>query len=660
MSWVVAAAALVGYAAPTVAWSEARVGFGFSLSPYVATIVPPLAYALFVMIVFPHARPARLVLGTCALCVVHVVLSFLTASLLVTTSAVPYGAALARAFFEFPLALLPQLVFAPLVLAPLGRFLVPPPPPAGRIRPALRAPVSRPSPAPTIAAAIADTTRAAKSAPDVAAGRSMEPSAEPATGGERGRQSTTMTEVVLHAPAPPPPAVERKDVVRIPFDRIADQIPSETSGAPRERLAAGLHEPGYLLIPRRLILPQLAEGVIDIPWDVVANQFSRGAFTVSDADVARRISHGRLRLPIDEVVRQLPREVFSLPALPPDLSKLAQFAAPFEPGSSSAPSANPPTAAIAASARTPLAREPLPPPLPRADAEALTSADGNGRVALATPAGAPGERGERRSAGVDSNKIATHFEPFGVLEVHSEVIGDITLTAVAVPGLPIRESAKTAARLVPLLSAAASVGPMDQATLRGANGAVIVTPFAPSGGRRALVTLARRSASLALLEILSRRAAAEFRISGEPAFTGQSANAEARAALQLTDDDADLRRDVPDGSLSAFGPGEISRFRSVGRDLLLYVFRPSGLAARPLAEYAWNVCHAVGLADATAGDGPSYSSIVLRQKTRWVVIRPFAVTQSGRRALLVATGEVSRPGLAHRQIETMAERLRSL
>jgi len=655
---VVAAGALVGYAAAMVVWSQARVGWSFTLPVYVAAAVPPSAYALFIVLSSPSVRAPSLILADGALCLPHVGLSFLTASLLVATSGLAYETALTRAFFEFPLALLPPLIFGPLVLAPFRGLLVPPLRLAGAPA-SVRAQAphgAQPNPVLPVAV-VSRAAPVATPASAVTASRSVEHAADPVAIEDRRRPAATRPDVSPKATVPPVAPVEREDVVRISFDRVADQLPTDTFRLSKAQLAASLFEPGHLLIPRRLVLPQLAEGVVDVPWSAVANQFPRQTLSLSDADIARRISHGRLRLPIDEVVRQLPREAFSLSSPPPDLLRLAQFTAPFAPDSPLAPSAAPPGGPMPASMSAPLAVQPS--SAVGRPSEAVTSRAVEESVATRSVPTGPMKIGADRWAAVDPAKLAALFEPLGVLEVHAEVIGDLTLLAVTAPGVPLAASLKTAAHLVPLLTAGA--GSIDQATLRGSDGAVVITPLASmSGARRALVTLVRRTASLALLEILSRRAAAALGLSPEARVVEPSiSDQRPRASLTLIEEGADVQDDFPNGSFSAFGPGEVSRFRSGGDGVRLYVFRPSSMAARPLAQYAWDVYQAVDLADAT-GDSPRYSSIVLKREARWTVIRSFPAPRTGHPMLLIATGEVSRPGLAHRQVERMAERLRSL
>ena len=92
-----------------------------------------------------------------------------------------------------------------------------------------------------------------------------------------------------------------------------------------------MRQPGALLIPQSLVLPQLAEGLIRVGWDVIAPQFPREAMAVSDAEMTERLPNG-LRLPLDEVVRQVPMDLFMAAAGPAvDVRGLESFPAPFQP-----------------------------------------------------------------------------------------------------------------------------------------------------------------------------------------------------------------------------------------------------------------------------------------------------------------------------------------
>jgi hypothetical protein len=168
----------------------------------------------------------------------------------------------------------------------------------------------------------------------------------------------------LVTPAPPAneTAAAPEPVVRVPFDRIADQLPPDVFTLPPTRLGESLHEPHVLLVPRRLIMPQLGEGAVEIPWTLVDGQFPDLAFAVPQAEVRRRFPGWVLSLPMDEVVRQIPLDTFRIQGPAADLSDIGEFPAPFTPG--------PPEPEDATAPETP-----TPPPVARAEHAPVVKAD---------------------------------------------------------------------------------------------------------------------------------------------------------------------------------------------------------------------------------------------------------------------------------------------
>ena len=124
----------------------------------------------------------------------------------------------------------------------------------------------------------------------------------------------------------------QEPVLRVPFDRIADQLPPDVFTLPPARLAESLPEPNVLHIPRRLVLPQLGEGAVEIPWTLIDGQFPALAFAMPQAEVRRRFPGWVLSLPMDEVVRQLPLDLFRMEGQSADLSGIAEFPEPFSAG----------------------------------------------------------------------------------------------------------------------------------------------------------------------------------------------------------------------------------------------------------------------------------------------------------------------------------------
>src|SRR5262249_39335990 len=88
--------------------------------------------------------------------------------------------------------------------------------------------------------------------------------------------------------------------MRISFDRIASQFPAGTFNVPLADVSASLVDPGHLSIPSRLVLAQLAEGLVEAGWDVIASQIPERLLAVTSRDMVEQLTNGRLTLPLDE------------------------------------------------------------------------------------------------------------------------------------------------------------------------------------------------------------------------------------------------------------------------------------------------------------------------------------------------------------------------
>ncbi|HWP76400.1 MAG TPA: hypothetical protein VNU03_17910, partial [Methylomirabilota bacterium] len=146
-----------------------------------------------------------------------------------------------------------------------------------------------------------------------------------AAGAERRRETT--------APRPP----RRSDVaLRIALDRIMGQLPPGTFLAPEDEVAASLSDPGYLLIPGPLVVTQLSEGVALVAWSDIVDQFPPRLIGLGSAEISEHLGDG-LRLPLDEVVGQLPHELFVADTPEVELSGLDRIPVPFHPLEESEP-----------------------------------------------------------------------------------------------------------------------------------------------------------------------------------------------------------------------------------------------------------------------------------------------------------------------------------
>jgi len=161
---------------------------------------------------------------------------------------------------------------------------------------------------------------------------------------EASAEAKTVEPASPTAPEPSKPAPAA--AVRIPFDRVVGQLPPGAFRVPLAQLGARLREPETLLVAHSLIVPQLGEGVVQVPWEEVAEQFPAAVLAVPLTEVKERIVNGRLLLPLDQIVRQLPPDVFGalLGRGPVEVPGIESFPAPFKPQAGSAPVASPPAA----------------------------------------------------------------------------------------------------------------------------------------------------------------------------------------------------------------------------------------------------------------------------------------------------------------------------
>ena len=127
-------------------------------------------------------------------------------------------------------------------------------------------------------------------------------------------------------------------MLRIALDRIMDQLPPGTFLAPEDEVAASLSDPGYLLIPGQLVVTQLSEGIARVAWSDIVDQFPPRLIGLGSAEISEHLGDG-LRLPLDEVVGQLPHELFIADTPEVELSGLDRIPVPFHPLEESEPSA---------------------------------------------------------------------------------------------------------------------------------------------------------------------------------------------------------------------------------------------------------------------------------------------------------------------------------
>lgn len=532
--------------------------------------------------------------------------------------------------------------------------------------------------------------------------------------------------------------------VRISFVRVASELPTDAFNVPLGQVAERMRQPGALLVPQSLVLSQLAEGLIRAKWDAVSSQFPRETLTVSDADMLARLPNG-ITLPLDEVISQIPPDLFAIGGSAVDLHGLESFPAPFqplvsdpEPQAPKAGQADPPVAPVvatpvagpqqevepdpvtppmsleapAAIAMNVVAEEPpaLEPPAPEARGPQSIVAEtarvdgpsgppasqipsepmpepasipeperSEPRVFIAdvvsqpaepvvapdplvvkppeppvaveleqaergwrdsgSPATAGAVAAERGSETVEARRIAAMLAPIGSFDSTTQSVEGVTVLAMAAPSVAQEIAVAGAGLALPLFTDRHAPWPLDQITFRGPETALVLTTIGALSDRGSvLATAVPRGGGLALLEILCRRAAGDH--SHGPASTdGRSAArglvpASAERVARLT------------SSLTAFGDVRASALRDPGGEGFLYLFLPAEADVPGAGALAQDVQAVMRKA---AGSGTMFRTAVLRSGRALLVIQPEEVAH-GRSIIVVAGGEVSRPGLAYRQV----------
>ena len=322
-----------------------------------ALVIPPVFYVLVGLVSVRPLSVVRVGIAAGALCAVHAMLVMATGALFVIPDLVDYGAAVAFSLWGSPAITILQLTAAPLVLARLRSLIVARPAPGGT--PPRRADVRTmgststavrepfpPMPAPSrentataqrptavtphaAAVASAPAVKPSVATPSRPTSIVREPTAPaaptpaqraPMASSSAATLSATSTPVVrINATASPLEWPERRASVepvdprvRVAFSRIADQLPIEMFARGTKGLTDMLRPGVSLFVPRGLLLPHLAEGVAPVKWEVVADQFPRDELLLTNAEIAKRLPNGSLRLPLDEVMPQIPAELLTL------------------------------------------------------------------------------------------------------------------------------------------------------------------------------------------------------------------------------------------------------------------------------------------------------------------------------------------------------------
>jgi hypothetical protein len=760
--WLIVAAGLAGYIGLVFAVPGDRMQPASPLPWWIGQAVPPILYGALTLFCGRRLSAMRWLVLSLLLWTVHITLGFVT-QLVTDPSRL------------FPPPPVPAILWVPLLLIPLRDvFRGVSTAPAARARPAnLRVtPVASARPEavrpakPTVAVA---APRGTSSAPreTVAAPLHVVEQQEPA----RPAAKVVPSETPVSRPAPPraagterPPASPARaeiaddasgEMVRVSFNRIVEQLPVNSFKLTLERIAASLREPGSLLVPQQLVCAQLLEGVVRVRWDVVSDQFPR-QLGLTDAEIAGRLSDGQLVLPLDEIVSQLPQDLFVLKNPPLDLTGIENFPEPFQPLSADQPEegaadheaapidatvpiaetgyrgavesvpspasfpehdseieaespaqyeltdldleqpldqtvvAIPAAASFAehgseieaefperyldlgqpveppleAEAALAASVEPEPSPSPAIELEStaleqdqVVGAESEWSAmpfiasAVDGPTGRPTAAPVEDAAQADGQsglEIISLLAPVGLFHLAVDSADDLSLVLVSAPGLPSSERLAAAARLMlPFLAHGPAGARPELLTLRGRDLALVLASL--DSGDGVLVAAAPPTRSLAMLEILCRRAAL-----GHGGVVGSRAeDDDPRDEPDLVELELSTRIHAIAQSLSAVGPVIASTLRDLETEWPVYCFLPPESDVRATAAYACEVSRAMS----AAGDDPGiilHTAVLASGRSRMIVR---VSTNPFRGGIFVASGETDRPGLAYRQAGSAADTL---
>jgi hypothetical protein len=702
-----------------------------------ALVIPPVFYVLVALVIVRPVALVPLISAAAAMCGLHGLLVGATGALFMIPDLLDYGAAVAFALWGSPAVTLLQLTATPLVFARLRRLVSAPRPPRGDTRapgtqrrveapamtgaprqlapaeaapapalhpsapaPSLRPSTARPVPATAfvspLRAAAGHSTTSASSATHTAASAPSTPTAvtrsvvSPLPAATRQEVAKTPPVVAMaeakSAPAPPAeptrgeaPSTRALDweepMIRVPFVRIADQLPVEMFARGPEGLKDTMRPGVSLLVPRKLFLPHLGEGLAPVKWDVVADQFPLDELAMTHEEIAERLPDGSLLLPLDEVIPQIPPALLTLSTPPVDVHQIEEFPEPFQPHAPAQLDASGEEAPAVHVAHVEFADEPEAPAdaaehvdeAETVDADFVVAADQSVEPeledseperpmyqapALALP---EPERHPEPARSDQARRIAALLTPLlNGLEIAQRDAAGTTVVTVIAPTLTEDSVVRAAMRIVPFLSDARLPEPVTQATLTAAGTTIVLTPFgSPDTGRALLVTAVASRAGLAWLERLSRTAALEAQIeAGNGKHTGPENDPGAGPELRAATVPPGVR-ELAD-SLTAFGTVAPTLLRDRAGALSACLFLPTSLDAVPLARFARDL-HAA-LEGIEIG---RIASVILKLGSHRVVLRAMDGV-SGTVTMLVGGARIDRPGLARIELDRAATRLGAL
>lgn len=247
--------------------------------------------------------------------------------------------------------------------------------------------------------------------------------------------------------------------------------------------------------------------------------------------------------------------------------------------------------------------------------------------------------------------MAALMAPWDTASFGEVQVGDFSIISVSSAGLPGSAVAAAAGRLSSVI-ARRRQRPVEQATLRGIGGTLVLTPV--GSGWSTCTTLAvasRPGGALARTEMLARRAAAAHDPGTLPPSPREASPAATLDSVPPLPAAAAAAED-----LQAFGPLTAQSYREPESGIVIHCFVPPGASAAELAPFAWELARAMAQG-AQAGPLGSFHSAVLQARGERLEIRRLPSAAGPAPILVVVGADTGRPGLARLQVERAAARL---
>jgi hypothetical protein len=251
---------------------------------------------------------------------------------------------------------------------------------------------------------------------------------------------------------------------------------------------------------------------------------------------------------------------------------------------------------------------------------------------------------------VTARRLATALSSYKALDVETLVVDGVVLFVAASPGSDITPVVSATRPLLALLAHRRAPWAIDQMTLRGPGAALVLTPLCAGRGGPVLASAVPASGPLAMLEVVSLRAASDHGLDAPTGIGDGATPHDDRQEPDLVDTEAPTRIRQIAATLGALGPVAAGALRDPEAERDLYVFLPAGMDTRVVGSFAAELDGAMKRASET---GAIFHTAVLRCGKRRLIVRR-ENSDSERASIIVAGGETERPGLAYRQVESLA------